>query len=54
LKVSFVNPSPMAEITKRVKAKASWPPLGLLYMATLRNEHGVEASILDQPAKRAL
>jgi radical SAM superfamily enzyme YgiQ (UPF0313 family) len=35
---------------ERVKASASWPPLGLLYMATLLNEKGVEASILDQPA----
>jgi radical SAM superfamily enzyme YgiQ (UPF0313 family) len=41
----------VAEITNRVKAKASWPPLGLLYMATLLDEHGVETSILDQPTK---
>jgi radical SAM superfamily enzyme YgiQ (UPF0313 family) len=46
-----VNPSTITEKTKRVKAKASWPPLGLLYMATLLNEQGAETSILDQPAK---
>ncbi|MFC1802835.1 B12-binding domain-containing radical SAM protein [Thermoproteota archaeon] len=51
MKVAFVNPSPNAEIKDRVKAEASWPPLGLLYMASMLNEQGVEASILDQPAK---
>jgi hypothetical protein len=43
--------SPNAEIKDRIKGEASWPPLGLLYMATMLNERGVEASILDQPAK---
>jgi radical SAM superfamily enzyme YgiQ (UPF0313 family) len=41
----------MVGLEKQVKAKASMPPLGLLYMATLLNEHGVETSLLDQPAK---
>ena len=51
MRVAFVNPSPNAEIKDRIKGEASWPPLGLLYMATVLNERGVEASILDQPAK---
>ena len=51
MKVSLVNPSPIAELRKRVKGAASWPPMGLLYMATVLNERGVESTILDQPAK---
>ena len=30
LRVSFVNPSPNAEVKDRIKGEASWPPLGLL------------------------
>lgn len=51
MKVSFVNPSPNAELKDRIKGEASWPPLGLLYMATILNERGIESTILDQPAK---
>jgi len=51
MKVTLVNPSPNAELKDRVKGEASWPPLGLLYVATVLEEAGVETSILDQPAK---
>jgi len=51
MKFSFINPSPIEELSGRIGAKASWPPLGLLYMATILKEKGVDVSILDQPAK---
>jgi radical SAM superfamily enzyme YgiQ (UPF0313 family) len=50
LKVSFVNPSPIAELNGRIKGASSWPPLGILYMATMLNKNKVESTILDQPA----
>ncbi len=51
MKFSFINPSPIAELTDRIAGVASWPPLGLLYMATILRDKGMDVSILDQPAK---
>ncbi len=51
MKVSFVNPSPNDEVSEWVKGTAAWPPLGLLYMATVLRGEGHEVSILDQPAE---
>ncbi len=53
MKVSFVSASPNQDLDRREgrKAIASFPPLGVLYLATLLEEDGVEVSVLDQPAK---
>lgn len=53
MKFSFVNVSPNEDLSLREKRKAiaSWPPLGVLYLATILNEKGLEVSVLDQPAK---
>jgi radical SAM superfamily enzyme YgiQ (UPF0313 family) len=51
MKFSFINPSPIAELTDRIAGVASWPPLGLLYMVTILRDKGMDVSILDQPAK---
>lgn len=36
---------------RRTFISASWPPLGILYLATILKERGIEVSVLDQPAK---
>ena len=51
MKFSFINPSPIEELSDRIAGVASWPPLGLLYMATILRDKGMDVSILDQPAK---
>lgn len=53
MKFSFINASPNESLSKKERsmAIASWPPLGLLYLATTLRECGVEVSVLDQPAK---
>jgi len=53
MKFSFINPSPNEELSERekIKAIASFPPLGILYLATTLRERGIEVSVLDQPAK---
>jgi radical SAM superfamily enzyme YgiQ (UPF0313 family) len=50
LKFSFINPRLNDDI-RSVKGDASWPPLGLLYLATVLQDAGVEVSVLDQQAK---
>jgi radical SAM superfamily enzyme YgiQ (UPF0313 family) len=50
MKFSFISPSPAPETPGKVEA--AWPPLGLLYCATVLAENGVEASVLDQAAQR--
>jgi len=49
MKFSFISPSPAPETPGKVEA--AWPPLGILYCATLLAENGVEVSILDQAAQ---
>lgn len=53
MKFSFINASPIEIIDERWRRKAiaSFPPLGILYLATVLKERGTEASVLDQPAK---
>ena len=53
MKFSFINASPNEGLDERErrKAVASFPPLGILYLAAVLKEKGVEVSVLDQPAK---
>jgi len=53
MKVSFVNAGPNADLDEREgkKSLASWPPLGILYLAAVLEQSGVEVSVLDQAAK---
>jgi radical SAM superfamily enzyme YgiQ (UPF0313 family) len=53
MKFSFVNASPNEGLDERERRKsiASWPPLGILYLATVLAERDIEVSVLDQPAK---
>jgi hypothetical protein len=55
MKVSLINPSPYDSLLgikkKQSLISASWLPLGILYMATVLKEKGVEVSVLDQPSK---
>ncbi len=53
MKVSFVNagPNPDLDERERKKAIASFPPLGILYLAAVLEEKGVDVSVLDQPAE---
>ncbi len=48
MKFSFISPSPAPETPGKVEA--AWPPLGILYCATLLAENGTEVSVLDQAA----
>jgi len=49
MKFSFINPTPSPESMYVVPT--AWPPLGILYCAGVLMNEGIEASILDQPAK---
>ncbi len=53
MKVSFISPSPNPILIerKRIHANASFPPLGILYLATILRNRGEKVSVLDQPAK---
>ncbi len=54
MKISLINASLNVDLGEREKRKsigASLPPLGILYLATILKEKGVEVSVLDQPAK---
>jgi len=54
VKFSFINASPndiILEKGKKSLLSATWPPLGILYLATTLQETGVKVSVLDQPAK---
>jgi len=53
MKVSFINASPNEDLGERERRKAiaSFPPLGILYLAAVLKERGVEVSVLDQPVK---
>ena len=51
MKVSLINPSPNIEIYERIKGKASWPPLGILYLASVLKANSYDVSVLDMPAK---
>ena len=53
MKFSFVNSSPNEDLDERERRRviASFPPLGILYLATVLKERGIKVSALDQPAK---
>jgi len=53
VKFSFINAAPYEGLDEREARKsiASFPPLGILYLASVLKERGVEVSVLDQPAK---
>ena len=48
MKVSLIHPSPY-EIGLTT-ARASWPPTGILYIASFLKKYGVKVSILDHAA----
>jgi len=53
MKFSFISPGPNVELRMSEKKKAigSWPPLGILYIASVLKNHGIEVSVLDQAAE---
>jgi radical SAM superfamily enzyme YgiQ (UPF0313 family) len=53
MKFSFVNAGPNADLDEREgkKSLGAWPPLGILYLAAVLEEKGVEVSVLDQAAE---
>jgi len=53
VKFALINPSPNEDLPEweSKRAIAAWPPLGILYLATVLRERGIEISVLDQPAK---
>jgi anaerobic magnesium-protoporphyrin IX monomethyl ester cyclase len=55
MKIAFINPSPDNNPGSPDRWKsisfAATPPLGLLYLATVLRNEGVEVSLLDQAAK---
>ncbi len=53
MKFSLVNAGPNIGLDERERRKAlsSFPPLGILYLATVLQQNGVEVSALDQAAK---
>lgn len=52
MKFSFINPGPNLELPSSEKRKmiGACLPLGILYIATVLREEGVEVSVLDQAA----
>ncbi len=52
MKFAFVSSSPNESIENHEvrKASASFPPLGILYLASVLEQEGNEVSVLDQPA----
>jgi anaerobic magnesium-protoporphyrin IX monomethyl ester cyclase len=53
LKFSFINAAPYEGLSEREAQKsiASFPPLGLLYLASTLEQKSIEVSVLDQPAQ---
>ncbi|NIU39465.1 hypothetical protein GWN65_05740, partial [Candidatus Bathyarchaeota archaeon] len=49
MKFSFISPSPALDTPGKVTA--AWPPLGILYCATLLAANGTSVSVLDQAAQ---
>lgn len=52
MKFAFVSSSPndSTETQEGKVANASFPPLGILYLASVLEQEGIEVSVLDQPA----
>jgi len=53
MKVAFISPGANEELslTEKSKVIGAWPPLGILYIATLLRQEGIEVTILDQAAE---
>ncbi len=54
MKFAFISPGANEELslTEKSKVIGSWPPLGILYIATiLRDQEGAEVAVLDQAAQ---
>jgi anaerobic magnesium-protoporphyrin IX monomethyl ester cyclase len=52
MKITFISPAAFGEnLHERSESVCSWPPLGMLYLATLLKKEGYEVSLLDQAAK---
>jgi anaerobic magnesium-protoporphyrin IX monomethyl ester cyclase len=54
MKFAFISPGANEELslTEKSKVIGSWPPLGILYVATiLRDQEGIEVAVLDQAAE---
>ena len=53
MKFSFVAAGTNADLDERERKKSvgAWPPLGILYLAAVLEERGVEVSVLDQAAE---
>jgi radical SAM superfamily enzyme YgiQ (UPF0313 family) len=53
MKFAFIRPGANEELslTEKSKVIGSWPPLGILYIATSLRDEGVEIAVLDQAAE---
>jgi len=52
MKFTFVSPAAaLADLHEKSEPVRSWPPLGILYIATMLEKEGFEVSLLDQAAK---
>jgi len=53
IKFSLINASPNLGLDEREgkKSIASFPPLGILYLAAVLQEEGIDVSVMDQPAE---
>jgi len=52
MKFALISPAAFREdLNKRSEPVCSWPPLGILYIATMLRDEGFEVALLDQAAK---
>ena len=52
MRLTFISPAAFVEnLNERTEPVCSWPPLGMLYLATILTKEGFEVSLLDQAAK---
>jgi anaerobic magnesium-protoporphyrin IX monomethyl ester cyclase len=52
MEFTFISPAAALEdLDERKEPVSSWPPLGMLYIATILAKEGFEVSLLDQAAK---
>ncbi len=53
MKVALISPGANQELslTEKSKVIGSWPPLGILYIAAILKEKGIEVTLLDQAAQ---
>ena len=53
MKIALISPGANIELslTEKSKVIGSWPPLGILYIATILRKEGIEVALLDQAAQ---